>query len=171
MALSLISITASLGVTIDRIIDLKKEHDANATSNRMQVHLHSQDETRADFTFGILLLWTAIFAYYHVIVAIVSERPYDLVTYIVSTLVVWAYVVLNYLKTPDPPQTKLIRLIITSAFVPFIVGVGTILCRRYLLSRSLIFNTVGANIDLQKMFMTLLIHDSVLKFDVQMGGR
>lgn len=145
------------------------EQESNASTIR--VHLHSEDDRRADFTFGFLLLWTALFAYYHVIVGVVSERPYDLVTYIVSTLVVWAYVVLNYLKTPDPPKMKLIRLVITSVFVPFIVGIGIILCRRYLVSRTLIFNTVGANVELQKMFMTLLIHDSFLKFDVQMGGR
>ena len=167
IALSLISITASVGITIDRMIDLKREHD----SQRNQAHLHTMDETRADFTFGILLLWTAFFAYYHVVVAVVSERPYDLITYIVSTLVVWAYVLINFLKTDDPPNAKVVRLVTTSAFVPLIVGIGVVLCRRYLLSRTLIFNTVGANVELQRMFMQLLIHDSLLKFDVQMGGR
>ena len=178
MGLSIVSITASVAVTIDRIIDLKREHGSRPDN---EVHLHSLDETRADFTFGILLLWTAVFAYYHVYVAIVNERPYDLVTYIVSTVVVWLYVVVNFIKTPHPPESKLIRLISTSAFVPLIVGIGVVLCRRYLLSRyclliirtivlitfflftctrSFIFNTVGANVDFQKMFMTYLVHDS-----------
>lgn len=133
MGLSLVSIAASVVVTIDRIFDLKREHDQHPAA---KVHLHTMDETRADFTFGILLLWTALFACYHVIVAIVSERPYDLVTYMVSTVVVWVYVVVNYLKTPEPPMSKLIRLISTSAFAPLIVGIGIVLCRRYLVSRS-----------------------------------
>lgn len=132
MALSLVSIIGSFIVTVDRIIDLKKEHDSHPST---AVHLHTLDETRADFTFGILLLWTALFATYHVIVAIVSERPYDLVTYIVSTVIVWAYVFVNYIKTSDPPESKVIRLIITSFFGPLIIGIGVVLCRRYLVSR------------------------------------
>ena len=168
MGASLVSITASVGVTIVRLIELRREHEARP---REEVHLHTLDETRADITFAFLLLWTAGWAYYHVVIAILSERPYDLVTYMISTLIVWGYVLINFFRSQNPPEAKLIRLILTSAFVPPIVGIGSVLTIRYSKSKRHVFNTVGANEAMQEMFVRLLLHDSLLKFDFQMAIR
>jgi hypothetical protein len=92
--------------------------------------------------------------------------------YMLSTIIIWVYVLINYVQSVDANRTdeKLVRLIVISLIAPLIIGIGVELCRRYITSNHLIFYTVGANLELQKMFSMLLIHDSILKFDVQMGG-
>ena len=66
---------------------------------------------------------------------------------------------------------KLVRLIITSCVGPFILGVGVYLCRKYYKSSNFISYTLGvADSTFINMYSTLLIHDSILKFDIQMGG-
>ena len=103
---------------------------------------------------------------------VISERCYDLIVYMFSTVIIWAYVMINYIQSDNAnrSQEKFVRLIVISCIGPFIIGVGIVLSRRYITSNHLIFYAVGANEELQKMFSMLLIHDSFLKFDVQMGG-
>lgn len=62
------SIIGSAGVTIDRMIYLHGK--LNGTSNAFKNH--EEREARADFTFAILLLWTAVFSLYHILVSINS---------------------------------------------------------------------------------------------------
>jgi hypothetical protein len=54
---------------------------------------------------------------------------------------------------------------------PIIIGIGFVLCKRYITSNSLLFGVpqIGASMKLQRSFLFVLIHDSLLKFDIQMG--
>ena len=174
LIISLISIIGSVGVTINRIVHLyKMGSHLRAYNTKQYIHTHELDEDKADFIFAILLLWTAIFSVYHVLAGVISERAYDIVVYMVSTTIVWGYVVINYIEADDENRTagKLARLIVTSCVGPFILGIGVILCRKYYKSSNFISYTLGvADSTFINMYSTLLLHDSVIKFDIQMGG-
>lgn len=160
-------------MTIARIIELSHDHQNstnNSTSNSTD-DLPRYIQLKADYTFGLLLIWTAFFAYYHVFFGVFCLRKGDIIIYIVSTGIVWAYVTINYIESVQPPVTKLIRLSITTVIAPIIIALGIHLAVKYSSNNQLIYYTVGPDPDDQSRFRMVLLHDCVIKFDLQMTGR
>ncbi|XP_022104177.1 uncharacterized protein LOC110986544 [Acanthaster planci] len=142
-ALAILSIVGAAGLTIERLVDLKKDSQ--------------------DFTFAMVLLLTICFCLFYVLNGIFGERPYELLIFIVGTLILMIYSIVNYAQTINTStlkqyerDIKLARLIIVVALGPVNIVLGAIIAREYYLSRNLIFRTVGANIDLQGT-LTLVI--------------
>ena len=158
-------------MTVVRVLDLAKSHNTTNVTNPDHSTEPVYDIVKADYTFGILLLWTAMFAYYHVIFGVFCLRKGDIIIYIIATAIVWAYVTINYFESVDTPNTKLIRLIITTVIAPVLIGVGIKLAINYSSANQLVYYAVGPDPDDQEMFKMLLLHDTVIKFDLQMAGR
>ena len=178
IAISVISILGSLVLAGERIAFLRSLYSCkkyNGTTHQHHNHesLCEEDDVKADYTFAILMFWTGLFSLYHVIIGIVSARVCDIFVFMASTLIVWAYVLSNSFLVVEVNRTdaKLVRLIMVSVAAPLIIGIGIVLCRRYITSNRLLFSVpeIGGNQVLQKSFLALLVHDSLLKFDVQMG--
>ncbi|RWS27779.1 uncharacterized protein B4U80_10328 [Leptotrombidium deliense] len=148
LTISLLTLTASLALGIERLINLPKGS--------------------SDSTFALLLLWTTLISYLHVIEGVMREKPGDLLVFVVTSIVVLCYIIVNFMsKTED--KTKLARMIIGLVFAPIIVGCGLKLAYDYYDSKNLIFRTVGSNIDMQRMCEMVFIMSSLLMFDVQLG--
>ncbi|GIY34626.1 uncharacterized protein CDAR_384681 [Caerostris darwini] len=147
LAAALIALTASLGLTIQR--------------------LTVEKPSESDFTFAILLLLTIVFCYQYVIHSIFTERWDELMVFVISNVIVVVYVIVNYLKG-EQPTTKLVRLILVATFGPFLIIVGILQSYRYCRSNNLIFNTVGGISSLQNSCRIFYICGSLLKFDLQL---
>ncbi|XP_038074829.1 uncharacterized protein LOC119742735 isoform X2 [Patiria miniata] len=163
-ALAVLSILGAAGLTVERIVDLKKDSP--------------------DVTFAIVLLLTLSFCLFYVLNGIFGERPYELIIFIVGTLIMMIYCIVNYAQTinPSPAEQpteqpplkqyekdiKLARLIIVVAIGPVNIVLGSIIAREYYLSRNLIFRTVGANIELQDLCSRIFFTESLFKIDLQL---
>lgn len=158
-------------MTIVRVVDLAQTHHNATHPNTTSDEDEEYHTLKADYTFGLLLIWTAMFAYYHVFFGIFCIRQGDIIIYMISTAIVWAYVVINYFTSDNPPLTKLVRLIITTVVAPMILGIGVKLAFNYSSNNQLVYYAVGPDVDDQSMFRSLLLHDCVIKFDLQMAGR
>ena len=163
-----------MGITINQIIFLSKIQ-SNITVNSTQ-EISDEGELvdpKADFTFCILLIWTTTWSLYHVLTGVASERAYDIAVYILSTAVIWIYVLINYMQAGEPNRTvgKPVRLAVISCVDILICSIGVYLGFKYYRSKKFIINVVdSANSFTVKMYSLFLVHDSVLKFDIQMAG-
>ncbi|RWS09005.1 uncharacterized protein B4U79_03046, partial [Dinothrombium tinctorium] len=149
LAMAFISLIASMGLSIERIISLQKGS--------------------SDYTFALFLLWTTIMCMFHVLEGVKSEKPCDLLVFVITSVAVLCYVIFNYATKPND-MLKLARMIIGIVFAPILIGYGLRLAWNYYVSKQLIFRTVqSANVDLQKMCELIFVMSSLLKFDVQLG--
>ncbi|XP_015907808.1 uncharacterized protein [Parasteatoda tepidariorum] len=147
LAIAIIALTASLGITIQRLTVEKTD--------------------QSDFTFALLLLLTIVFCYHYVIHSIFTERWDELMVFVVSNVIVLSYCIANYVSH-ERDTIKLIRLIFICVCSPFLIGVGVFQCLRYCRSNNLIYNTVGAISSLQSSCRLYYICSSLLKFDLQL---
>ncbi|CAN8016827.1 unnamed protein product, partial [Ixodes persulcatus] len=84
---STLSLLVSLGFTIERLVTLSPSTD--------------------DYTFAIMLFYTACFCFFYIVHGILKERFYEIIVFIVSSVIVVIYLVLNvasnyYDKDPTP---------------------------------------------------------------------
>ncbi|KAH3821249.1 uncharacterized protein LOC127832411 [Dreissena polymorpha] len=121
-----------------------------------------------DFTFAILVLVNAVICLYYAVNGIMYERPCELILLVLATITIWIYLVLNYAISVRT-DIKLARMVVTSVLGPALIAMGVYICRHYMLSKNLIFRTVGANADLQKMCNTMFIFIDLLKADLQIS--
>ncbi|KAI1299957.1 hypothetical protein HDE_03627 [Halotydeus destructor] len=70
------------------------------------VDVKTKDANKPDFTLCILLLWTALWGFYHAVFGILCEQFLDLVTYVASLAVFVTYIICDYLESTsaDPVQ-------------------------------------------------------------------
>ncbi|XP_052819766.1 uncharacterized protein LOC128245602 [Mya arenaria] len=122
----------------------------------------------ADFTFALLLLINSCITLYYLFSGVFFERPYELIILVISTFIVWIYLVLNY-SISVKNDLKLGRLITASVLGPVVLVLGVILVKNYRDSKGLIFRTVGANEEDQNMCNTLYIFLGFLKADLQLS--
>lgn len=173
MFISIVSIVASFVFTILRLVALKDDFSKiNGTAANV-IPIAATDDilsVKADYTFSILFIWTAMFALYHVIFGVFCSRKGDMIIYIFSAVIVWAYVVTNYLTSTNR-SSKELRLIFSSVVSPIIISIGIKLAVRYSSSNQLVFAIVGPDPEAQDMYRWVLFHDCVVKFDLQMAGR
>ena len=110
---------------------------------------------------------------YHVVVGVLSEKPYDVAVYMLTTIAVWIYSVLNYVNAFEARNTqKLARLIVISTVGPVIIGFSIYLIKKYYQSKAMISAVVGnARPDVQATCNRIFLCDSLLKFDIQLGVR
>ncbi|WAR15234.1 hypothetical protein MAR_005339 [Mya arenaria] len=123
----------------------------------------------ADFTFALLLLINSCITLYYLFSGVFFERPYELIILVISTFIVWIYLVLNY-SISVKNDLKLGRLITASVLGPVVLVLGVILVKNYRDSKGLIFRTVGANEEDQNMCNTLYIFLGFLKADLQLSA-
>lgn len=147
LAISLIALIASMGITISRLTEEKP--------------------SESDFTFAILLLLTIVFCFHYVTHAIFTERWDELMVFVVSNIIVLVYCIVNYIKS-EQTTTKLVRLCLICVLGPFLIVVGVLQSFRYCRSNNLIFNTVGGISTLQDSCGLFYICSSLLKFDLQL---
>ncbi|XP_022251628.1 uncharacterized protein LOC106467732 [Limulus polyphemus] len=162
LVVSLLGLSASLGVTIERLVVLKKNSD--------------------DYTFAMVLFLTLVFCFYYVIHGVFKERPYELGVFIISNFVVLIYCIINYSScvnaestnsescTQDIKSMKLVRLVLAAVLSPCLITAGIWLFRNYYVSGNLIYRTVGADLALQNMCQNLFLCSTLLKFDLQLEG-
>ncbi|XP_076329587.1 uncharacterized protein LOC143235368 isoform X2 [Tachypleus tridentatus] len=160
LVVSLLGLFASLGVTVERLVALKKDSD--------------------DYTFAMVLFLTLVFCCYYVIHGVFKERPYELGVFIISNFVVLVYCIMNYSSCinestntaceQDIKTMKLVRLILAAVLSPCLIVGGIWLFRNYYVSGNLIYRTVGADLTLQNMCQNLFLCSTLLKFDLQLEG-
>ncbi|KAK6979297.1 hypothetical protein BgiMline_020268, partial [Biomphalaria glabrata] len=61
------------------------------------------------------------------------------------------------------------RLVIACLFCPVLLVMGGTITKQYIVSGHLIFRTVGASENLQKLYRNVLYFQDGLKFDLQLG--
>ncbi|XP_077998080.1 uncharacterized protein LOC144451169 [Glandiceps talaboti] len=151
LTVSLLSILATIGLTIERIITVDKNH--------------------ADFTFAILILINAVFILYYTLDGVFRERAFELAAFVIAVGIIIVYCITNYIGTFDEDKinvVKLSRLVLIGALGPIDIGLGIVLTIQYYKSRNLIFRTVGANTEMQDMCSLMFFFEAVLKFDLQL---
>ncbi|XP_064467645.1 uncharacterized protein LOC135378522 [Ornithodoros turicata] len=89
--LSAVTLLTSLGFTIDRLAVLPKHSD--------------------DFTFALVLLLATLMCMFYVTHGIFKERPYEIVVYILSMIVVLVYLIMNF-STNTASVFKMVRMIV-----------------------------------------------------------
>ncbi|KAG8193732.1 hypothetical protein JTE90_005030 [Oedothorax gibbosus] len=147
LAGSIIALTISLGITIQRFTVFKI--------------------CECDFAFGLLLLLTIIFCYYYVIHSILVERWDELFIFVASKGIVTGYCIVNYINGERDTET-LIRLILSCIAGPILIILGFYFCYQYYKSNRFIHDVVGtANEELQTPCRIYYVCSSLLKFDLQ----
>lgn len=108
---------------------------------------------------------------YHVVVGVLSEKPYDVAVYMFTTIAVWIYSVMNYVTAYEARNTqKLVRLIVISTVGPVIIGFSIHLIKKYHESKAMVSAVVGnARPEIQAICNRIFLCDSLLKFDIQLG--
>lgn len=158
LVIALLSILSTMGLTLERIVDILMNHRAGTD----------------DFTFALVLLMSTAFCVFYIINGVFGERAFELLVFIGGVLIVLGYSIINYTQVdPDvtrrtPKTVKLVRLILVSVFGPIDIIMGLIIAKQYFESGNLVFRTVGANLDLQRMCRNMNLYVSVLKFDLQL---
>ncbi|CAG2109195.1 unnamed protein product [Medioppia subpectinata] len=98
------------------------------------------------------------------------ERAFELIAFVATITIVLVYVIFNYSANQSHSSIKIARLTITCLFAPILIVGGIVFTMRYLRSKNLIFRTVGANAEMQRICEILFAAQSLLKFDVQLAG-
>ncbi|CAG2113360.1 unnamed protein product [Medioppia subpectinata] len=98
------------------------------------------------------------------------ERAFELIAFVATITIVLVYVIFNYSANQSHNSIKIARLTITCLFAPILIVGGIVFTMRYLRSKNLIFRTVGANAEMQRICEILFAAQSLLKFDVQLAG-
>ncbi|CAN7986946.1 unnamed protein product, partial [Ixodes hexagonus] len=149
---SALSLLVSLGFTIERLMTLPSNSD--------------------DYTFAIMLCYTACFCFFYIVHGILKERFYEIVVFIVSSVIVVVYLVLNVASTYDKdptPVIKIVRLCLALVFLVAILFWGVQVARGYWLERRLLFH-INAKANLQSMYQKLFVCSSLISFDLQLQG-
>ncbi|XP_002737380.1 uncharacterized protein LOC100374839 [Saccoglossus kowalevskii] len=152
LTISLISILATIGLTIERITSVFTKGEP-------------------DFTFALLLLIHSVFILYYVIDGVFRERPYELAVFVIGVAFIMIYCITNYIGTFAEDKLnviKLIRLVLIAVLGPADIVLGCYLTRQYYISRNLIFRTVGASAELQDICSLMYFCEALLKFDFQL---
>ncbi|XP_033642182.1 uncharacterized protein LOC117302368 [Asterias rubens] len=152
--ISILSILGAAALTIERIVFYVE----NPTS---------------DVTFAIVLLLTLGFCLLYVVNGLFGERPYELLIFIIGTVILMIYSISNYMQTVArldlyEKKIKMARLILIAAAGPVNIILGAVIAREYYISRNLIFRTVGANVDLQNLCSKIFFTESLFKIDLQL---
>ncbi|BFZ05564.1 hypothetical protein BsWGS_08603 [Bradybaena similaris] len=130
--------------------------------------LYTIEAQPRDYSFCSVLLVNTVFCVWYILEGIMKERPSEIAVLTLSTVVNMTFLAVNYTASY---QSRLItaRLALNAVFCPPLVILGVIVAWTYYVSRRLIFRTVGANSSLQAFYITLLIFQDLLKFDLQLG--
>ncbi|XP_029841271.3 uncharacterized protein LOC115324777 isoform X2 [Ixodes scapularis] len=150
---STLSLLVSLGFTIERLMTLSPSTD--------------------DYTFAIMLFYTACFCFFYIVHGILKERFYEIIVFIVSSVIVAIYLVLNvasnYYDKDPTPAIKIARLVVALVFLTGILWWGGQVAKGYWLEKRLLFH-INAKADLQFMYQRLFLCSSLISFDLQLQG-
>ncbi|XP_071839826.1 uncharacterized protein [Apostichopus japonicus] len=157
LIIAILSIMSALGLTVERLVDIVSDSDANSV----------------DFTFAIVLLINTGFCLFYIVNGVFGERAFELLVFIAGVLTLLIYCILNFTQTTkSTDQTswiiKLVRLILVGIFGPVDIVLGLLIAKQYYQSGNLIFRTVGANLVLQRLYRNMNLCESLLKFDLQL---
>lgn len=151
-AVSSLSLLVSLGFTIERLMTLSPNSD--------------------DYTFAIMLCYTACFCFFYIVHGILKERFYEIVVFMASSMIVVVYLVLNVASTYDMDLTPVIKIVRLCLALFFLVGIlwwGGKVAKGYWLERRLLFH-INARPGLQSMYQKLFLCSSLISFDLQLQG-
>lgn len=146
------SLLVSVGFTVQRLGTLPRQSD--------------------DFTFAIMLLFTSLFCFFYIVHGILKERYHEIAVFIISTVLLVAYLIINVASTSETdhkPLLKQVRLGVAVAFLLPIVYLGGRVARTYQQERKLLYR-INATQDLQSMLGWLFLCSSLVMFDVQLQG-
>lgn len=125
---------------------------------------------KSDSTFGTLLLINTAFCLVYVFHGVFGERPYELWAFMAATTLVTLYCIIEYAVTDDRTTVKLVRLIILLVLAPVDLILSFKISMQHYTSRNLIIRTLrSANIKLQNMCVVMLVFQTLLKFDFEIG--
>ncbi|KAH6933015.1 hypothetical protein HPB50_011558 [Hyalomma asiaticum] len=149
---SSLSLVVSLGFTVERLINLPKDTD--------------------DYTFAIMLCFTSLFCFFYIVHGILKERYHEIVVFIVSSFLLFLYLILNVASTSQTvgaTTLKAVRLGVAFLFLIAIVYLGGQVAHRYRKDRKLLFR-INAKEDLQAMLGCIFLCSSLIFFDIQLQG-
>ncbi|PVD22486.1 hypothetical protein C0Q70_18300 [Pomacea canaliculata] len=121
-----------------------------------------------DFTFALILLTSSVFGIYYVVHGVLQERATEIIIFSVANFAVLMYLIVNY-AAGSKDDIKLARLIIAVVLCPFLICAGVWIGVSYHQSGNLIFRTVGASTELQRICRTVFFFFDILKFDLQLA--
>lgn len=159
LIVSLLGILGCLGLTVERLVTLPSQS--------------------TDFVFAIILLINTLFCVYYILDGVYRERPYEVSTVVIASVILILYCAIDFAidnKKCRPlinictanEAIKLARLIVIGAVGPIIIALGAVISWSYIQSGNLVFRTVGANIELQRMCKIVYFSEALLKFDLQL---
>ncbi|CAL8096255.1 unnamed protein product [Orchesella dallaii] len=125
-----------------------------------------------EYLFAIIVLVNLIFCIWYLLHGIFQEQPFEVLMFIITTILLSVLIALNYAVVEDsdpngPAHLKLIRFLVTVFLTLPNAVLGLKVGWHYWDSGNLIFKTVGADMRLQRMCRTLLFGMSLLVFDAQ----
>ena len=70
---------------------------------------------------AILSFWIfSVFCAYYVLNGVLAERPYEILVFVIATVIVWVYIIANYALRPGDGPIKLVSN--TFSFYPVYYG-------------------------------------------------
>ncbi|CAG0899162.1 unnamed protein product [Darwinula stevensoni] len=142
----------SLVLTIMRFVTLEKSSD--------------------DYPFAIIMFISTLFCAFFVVYGVWREQPFSLLVYIVATIVVLVYVIMNFVSSNQREvQTiegtpKLLRLVVTSCLSAYLIPVGFYYAYRYWDSQKFIYDLVGPEPRRMRALNVFFAFQSLLWFDL-----
>ncbi|KAL3206727.1 hypothetical protein MRX96_039976 [Rhipicephalus microplus] len=101
--ISLLSLLVSLGFTVERLINLKKNTD--------------------DYTFAIMLCFTSLFCFFYIVHGILKERYHEIAVFIFSSILLLVYLILNVVSPSETPEPSVLKKVRLGAAVFFLLGI------------------------------------------------
>lgn len=114
-----------------------------------------------------------MFCFFYIVHGILKERYHEIAVFIISTILLAAYLIINVASTSQTdhkPLLKQVRLGVALAFLLPIVYLGGKVARTYRQERKLLYR-INAKQDLQSMLNWLFLCSSLIMFDLQLQVR
>lgn len=163
LLLAVVSILGTLGITIERIVDITRDNHSSCSHN-------SGDDWKSDpdFTFAVLLIVNLVFCAVYAVDGLLREQKYEMLTYVGGVLVIMIYIITNYIdKGKEDCDIRLVRLILMCAAAPPNIIIALLVFYRM---GFLEMNYVGANTTLLKIYRTGVEFCTLLKFNFQIAA-
>eukprot|EP01113_Clastostelium_recurvatum_P005444 TRINITY_DN12439_c0_g2_i1.p1 TRINITY_DN12439_c0_g2~~TRINITY_DN12439_c0_g2_i1.p1 ORF type:complete len:309 (+),score=60.65 TRINITY_DN12439_c0_g2_i1:32-958(+) len=129
-------------------------------------HLPTDDHMKI----SVLMCLSVVFLAYFAIDGVINENRFELVCFLVVSLLITFYSAFNFFTLPDTytsrPATVWIRFIAIMAFSPINIILGWLSYKSF---GWRLYRKIGANADILHMYRTYQIFLSFLKMDLQFG--
>eukprot|EP01137_Pigoraptor_chileana_P021901 Opistho-2@6804 len=138
------------------------------------IHFPLTEDTRADFTYAVVLLFNTLFSVYYAVHGCVKERKIEILAYIIASGIVTLYIFYQFLFPRDDPayDSSTERPVLIARFALCCVFEPLNIVLAFMVSREfgwLEFETVGAHPALCEMYTSHTRFLALLKFDLQLG--